>query len=380
MSLGPVGGVVGSQDRPGIWYVDYKYYNVTVIGYFVELPAAITTVTARVFDFSAFSIRSDGEFKPKDGSVTIDLVSGKGSGPVCGGTKVVLKSTEGGLGWVKVAFGKYYDSNGNLLADQSIDGVVNGVARAEVTKFDNLGADEYLLELRLPKYKRGGVVDIAIYDPSNVETPVYVIKNSFKYNDLSPLWITLGVIGGGIGIGFGVDAVLDQPSDGSGGGGGGGPCFIATAAYGTPLAANIDMLRAFRDNYLLNTGPGTAVVDAYYRVSPFIADAVAQSPVLATMVRLLIAPLIFLAKAPVLSVFLLASILIRLVFVFRRRWAKPQKHNSIVRHRSRKAVLPAFVGTGCLISPSNSLLVFTSSSTIEQHNKSLSDRCMFPSI
>ena len=41
------------------------------------------------------------------------------------------------------------------------------------------------------------------------------------------------------------------------------PCFVATAASGTPLAANIDILRDFRDEWLLTNAPGTMFVDAY---------------------------------------------------------------------------------------------------------------------
>jgi hypothetical protein len=73
-----------------------------------------------------------------------------------------------------------------------------------------------------------------------------------------------------------------------GGVGGGGPCFIATAAYGTPLAGEIDVLRGFRDYTLLSTAPGTALVDTYYRLSPAIADLIASVPILTGVARLLI--------------------------------------------------------------------------------------------
>jgi len=49
-------------------------------------------------------------------------------------------------------------------------------------------------------------------------------------------------------------------------------CFIATAAYGTPQAEEIDRLREFRDDVLLQNILGTLFVGAYYRLSPPIAE------------------------------------------------------------------------------------------------------------
>lgn len=77
-----------------------------------------------------------------------------------------------------------------------------------------------------------------------------------------------------------------------------GGCFIATAAYGTPLAQDIDVLRELRDEYLLNSTLGSAFVDSYYRLSPPIADVVAQYPAMATFVRVVISPVILLLQLP----------------------------------------------------------------------------------
>jgi len=81
----------------------------------------------------------------------------------------------------------------------------------------------------------------------------------------------------------------------SGGSESGGFCFIATAAYGTPLAADVDLLRRFRDGWLLTSAPGRAFVDFYYETSPPLARAVRKSPLLAAAVRVLLVPVVFLA-------------------------------------------------------------------------------------
>jgi hypothetical protein len=62
-------------------------------------------------------------------------------------------------------------------------------------------------------------------------------------------------------------------------------CFIATAAYGTDTAEEINLLREFRDVVLLSSGPGTEFVSLYYEVSPSIAEVISQHDSLRTAVR-----------------------------------------------------------------------------------------------
>jgi hypothetical protein len=64
-----------------------------------------------------------------------------------------------------------------------------------------------------------------------------------------------------------------------------GGCFIATAAYGTDTAGQLDILREFRDAVLLPNSLGAKFVSLYYRASPPIADFISQNEALRTMVR-----------------------------------------------------------------------------------------------
>lgn len=84
-------------------------------------------------------------------------------------------------------------------------------------------------------------------------------------------------------------------STSSGGGDGGGEkkgCFIATAAYGSSLHHHIDILRDFRDKYLMANESGRKIVDLYYKYSPFIADFIAKHRALKIAVRISLLPLI----------------------------------------------------------------------------------------
>jgi hypothetical protein len=72
----------------------------------------------------------------------------------------------------------------------------------------------------------------------------------------------------------------------------GGGCFIATVAYGSPMAEEIEVLREFRDEYLLTNALGQGFVDVYYRISPPIADFITEHPRLKPIVRAWLMPIV----------------------------------------------------------------------------------------
>jgi len=75
-------------------------------------------------------------------------------------------------------------------------------------------------------------------------------------------------------------------------------CFIATAAYGTPSAEQIDVLREFRDTVLLESTVGSQFVALYYQLSPPVAEFIAGNELLRTMVReLLVDPIVGVVEA-----------------------------------------------------------------------------------
>jgi len=76
----------------------------------------------------------------------------------------------------------------------------------------------------------------------------------------------------------------------------GGVCLIATAAFGSELAPQVQMLREIRDNKVLVTESGTSFMESfnqfYYSFSPSIADLERQNPVFKEVVRIAITPML----------------------------------------------------------------------------------------
>ena len=69
-------------------------------------------------------------------------------------------------------------------------------------------------------------------------------------------------------------------------------CFIATAAYGTPMATEIDVLRQFRDEELGHNFVGRQLVAMYYRLSPPAANVIVRSEKIRGFVRLSLKPIV----------------------------------------------------------------------------------------
>ena len=76
----------------------------------------------------------------------------------------------------------------------------------------------------------------------------------------------------------------------------GGGCLIATAAFGSELSTQVQMLREVRDTQIMNTQVGAMFLSGfnqfYYSFSPTIADMERQSPAFKEFVKITITPLL----------------------------------------------------------------------------------------
>lgn len=255
---------------------------------------------ARLYTLNSFALRKNaGVDDETSGRIEAANAGLNYEGVQRGGWEIPIVSDFGGLAWVDRV--EFIGENGK-------------VAEATAANFLTApGTDEFNLVLSAPEASEPGVTDVVIYLKADPTAPAATLPGFATYTPTTcnAGWLIFVAL---------LIALLGLASGGDSGGGG-GPCFIATAAYGTPLAGDIDALRSVRDTFLLTNPAGTAFVDAYYNVSPAIADAVAKSPLLAAAIRVLLVPVIFLGKValamPTLTAFVGLSL--GVAFMLRRR-------------------------------------------------------------
>ena len=86
--------------------------------------------------------------------------------------------------------------------------------------------------------------------------------------------------------------MVSQPAEEKKGGG----CLIATAAFGSEMAPQVQFLRELRDNTVLQTQSGTSFMTGfnqfYYSFSPAVADLERENPAFKETVKLTLTPLL----------------------------------------------------------------------------------------
>ncbi len=94
---------------------------------------------------------------------------------------------------------------------------------------------------------------------------------------------------------FGSGAASSSGTTASASGGSDSRCFIATAAFGSYQEAHVQLIRKFRDNYLLTNELGRAFVHAYYNYSPPMARWIRGHAMARSLVRVMLLPLFMLS-------------------------------------------------------------------------------------
>ena len=131
-------------------------------------------------------------------------------------------------------------------------------------------------------------------DWSNLNIREAILSNVDSISGLEGKILT----GGRLNAAKALQATISTSSNtGGGGGGGGGGCFIATAAYGSPLEPHVKILVEFRNRYLLAHSMGRYFVKLYYSCSPTVAQFILQHDTLKFLVRCFLLPIVIVINA-----------------------------------------------------------------------------------
>lgn len=118
------------------------------------------------------------------------------------------------------------------------------------------------------------------------------------------------------------ELITESGASGSGSSGSSG-CFIATAAYGSYFEPHVEVLKQFRDLYLMPNGLGEAFVKTYYKLSPPIANFIAGHDSLRAFTRISLMPLVGVSYAVIhTSPFQKTVIMILLVGIAVMAWRR----------------------------------------------------------
>ena len=204
--------------------------------------------------------------------------------------------------------------------ESPFDDTIGGGIDAFVTKLDATGS-----ALVYSTYLGGGNIDqandIAVDSSGNAYVTGYTL--SFDFPTESPFDDTIG------GAADAFVTKIAEVDEGDGGvdggvdgGGGGGGCFIATAAYGSPMESHVIILKDFRDTCLLPCALGRIFVRTYNKYSPPLARFISKHEILKVTVRIGLMPLVAVRYAtlyfgPTVTLSMLVGLLVLPIFLFR---------------------------------------------------------------
>ena len=233
--------------------------------------------------------------------VTITPVSGSGSGPGCEltdkgcyspntvtvyvGSLIIFSNTDS----VKHTFTSGSPSD-DVIGTEFNSGMVEPGAYAEWTP-ENVGEFPYFDMIH--PWMQGTIIVQEAGDKTHSEMETHTEEPAIVEEVVEEPAIVEEVVEEPAIVEEVVEEPATAPQESSEEGGG---CLIATAAYGSELAPQVQMLREIRDNQLMNTESGSAFMttfnEAYYSFSPYIADLERESPVFKEIVKAGLTPML----------------------------------------------------------------------------------------
>ena len=133
-----------------------------------------------------------------------------------------------------------------------------------------------------------GVPPVVDETPEQTQTEVIEIDEEPDVDEEPVMESAQPVCGSGTVLKNGICVVEDKKK--------GGGCLIATAAFGSEMAPQVQFLREIRDNTVLQTESGTSFMTGfnqfYYSFSPVVADYERENPAFKEAVKIAITPML----------------------------------------------------------------------------------------
>ena len=133
-----------------------------------------------------------------------------------------------------------------------------------------------------------GTPSVVDETPEQTQTEVIEIDEESDVDEEPVMESTQPVCGSGTVLKNGICVVEDKKK--------GGGCLIATAAFGSEMAPQVQFLREIRDNTVLQTESGTSFMTGfnqfYYSFSPVVADYERENPAFKEAVKIAITPML----------------------------------------------------------------------------------------
>jgi len=175
-------------------------------------------------------------------------------------------------------------SDGNYSTTFKAGGMIND--EGDYTVKAKWGAQATQTEL---KYGGSSGAPPVVDDiPEQTQTEVIEIDEEPDVDEEPVMESTQPVCGSGTVLKNGVCVVEDKKK--------GGGCLIATAAFGSEMAPQVQFLREIRDNTVLQTESGTSFMTGfnqfYYSFSPVVADYERENPAFKEAVKIAITPML----------------------------------------------------------------------------------------
>jgi len=178
------------------------------------------------------------------------------------------------------------DSDGNYSTTMVAGGMIN--VEGDYTVKAKWGAQANQTEFKYGGSSGASPAVDETPEEEPVQTEVIVIDEEPEIDAEPIMESSEPVCGPGTELKNGVCVVEDKKK--------GGGCLIATAAFGSEMAPQVQFLREIRDNTVLQTESGTSFMTGfnqfYYSFSPVVADYERENPTFKEAVKLTLTPLL----------------------------------------------------------------------------------------